>query len=78
MAGVKSKNKGDTVCVYFGAARRAVLMERARRLGYTSFSEYLAVCADTAPEVRADELPQLKARATLDGVTLAEVVRDRV
>lgn len=70
-------SKGDTVCIYIGKARRAVLMERAKRLGYSSFSEFLCVLMDTAPDVPAAELPRLKALATLDGVTLAESVRAR-
>ena len=73
----KTKGRGDTVCVYVGEARRAALAERARRLGYSSFSEFVCVLLDCGPDVPAADLPRLKAMATLDGVTLAESVRAR-
>lgn len=72
------KNQEDTVCVYTGQELRADLKDRAQKLGYTNFSEFVRVLLEAAPDIPAAELPRLRQEATLMGVSLAEAYQDRL
>lgn len=70
----KQREPGRIISLYLGAARRKALEERARKLGYKTLSEFIAVHLEVAPDVDAMKLPRLRAIQEIESVTLADAL----
>jgi hypothetical protein len=57
-----------------GPAKRKALEDRAARLGYKSFSEFVAAHLEAAPDVPCMELPRLRAVQEARGCSLSEAL----